>query len=159
MASAITMSEKDVRRLWSKIDKHGPIPVAKPELGPCWLIDLKPSSGGYPYFSFGGRKGKRIPAHCIVYELVVGPIPPRHDLDHLCRFHPCVNPLHQEPVTRLENLLRGDTLVARNRAKTHCPYGHPYDEANTRVYKGWRICRACAKTRKRSEYLRERGRV
>lgn len=35
------------------------------------------------------------------------------------------------------------------RAKTHCPQGHPYDEANTRVGKRgdgrtFRICRACS---------------
>jgi hypothetical protein len=27
--------------------------------------------------------------------------------------------------------------------KTHCPKGHPYDEANTYVDKGKRICRIC----------------
>lgn len=29
--------------------------------------------------------------------------------------------------------------------RTHCPQGHPYDEANTRIYKGRRHCRACTK--------------
>lgn len=32
-----------------------------------------------------------------------------------------------------------------NRAKTTCPDGHPYDEANTRVTGGKRKCRACAR--------------
>ncbi len=27
--------------------------------------------------------------------------------------------------------------------KTHCPKGHPYDDANTRNYKGMRRCRSC----------------
>ena len=31
-----------------------------------------------------------------------------------------------------------------NAAKTHCPKGHPYDEANTiRDRRGWRNCRSC----------------
>jgi hypothetical protein len=30
-----------------------------------------------------------------------------------------------------------------NRAKTHCPKGHPYDEANTRVKGNRRVCREC----------------
>ncbi len=34
------------------------------------------------------------------------------------------------------------------RERTHCPQGHPYDEANTRHYKGHRICRACEKERR-----------
>ena len=35
-----------------------------------------------------------------------------------------------------------------NRAKTHCPYGHSYDEANTYVTKqGDRHCIACARQR------------
>lgn len=30
-----------------------------------------------------------------------------------------------------------------NRDKTHCPLGHPYDDANTWRYRGFRRCRAC----------------
>lgn len=29
--------------------------------------------------------------------------------------------------------------------KTHCPSGHPYDDKNTRLANGKRICRACAR--------------
>jgi hypothetical protein len=32
---------------------------------------------------------------------------------------------------------------AHERAKTHCPQGHPYDEKNTRWYQGKRYCRIC----------------
>jgi hypothetical protein len=35
-------------------------------------------------------------------------------------------------------------------AKTHCPHGHPYDEANTyRPKNGQRACRACSRERQR----------
>ncbi len=30
-----------------------------------------------------------------------------------------------------------------NVVKTHCPQNHPYDEANTYIYKGKRGCKAC----------------
>src|SRR5665647_611311 len=46
--------------------------------------------------------------------------------------------------TSLENVL--DTLRhGRHRgvAKTHCPQGHPYDEANTYWRGTWRHCRPC----------------
>ena len=34
--------------------------------------------------------------------------------------------------------------AVRNRLKTHCPHGHPYDQANTRVTShGGRVCKAC----------------
>jgi hypothetical protein len=35
-------------------------------------------------------------------------------------------------------------LAVKNRLKTHCPHGHPYDEENTRMTPhGGRACRAC----------------
>jgi len=38
----------------------------------------------------------------------------------------------------------------RNIRKTHCPYGHPYDEANTSYEsKGNRKCRTCRRDRER----------
>lgn len=35
-------------------------------------------------------------------------------------------------------------------ARTHCPRGHPYDEANTYLNAGRRHCRTCMKDRKRA---------
>lgn len=65
----------------------------------------------------------------------------------------CVNPDHLEPVTAWENQRRGGTFVVVNKAKTHCPQGHAYDEENTRWYEGRRYCRACA----RDTYLRRKA--
>lgn len=31
--------------------------------------------------------------------------------------------------------------------KTHCPRGHEYDEANTKIYRGRRFCRQCKRER------------
>jgi hypothetical protein len=43
------------------------------------------------------------------------------------------------------------TIGARQRAKTHCPQGHEYTEANTYVDgKGSRNCRACARAKSRA---------
>lgn len=83
-------------------------------------------------------------AHRVAYELFVAEIPEGFDLDHLCRNRGCVNPDHLEPVTRRENLLRGETIPARNARITHCPQGHPYDAENTRIRPcGRRRCAAC----------------
>lgn len=83
--------------------------------------------------------------HRIAYEHAKGPIPPRLDIDHLCRVRNCINPDHLEAVTRRENLLRGETLTAWHAAKTHCIHGHEYTPENTGRTAGGRFCRACAR--------------
>ncbi len=138
--------EPPEQRFWTHVDKAGPVPESRPELGPCWLW-TGGLSGGYGAFSVGGR-GKSYPAHRFAYELLVGRIPDGLELDHLCRNTACVNPPHLEPVTHAENTRRG-LAGAHHAAKTHCPDGHPYDEANTGRCRGKRYCRACQRDRRR----------
>ena len=109
----------------------------------CWLW------GGYrDRYGYGRVRG--VLAHRISYTLFVGEIPAGLQLDHLCRNRSCINPRHLEPVTARENTLRGLTGAARNALKTHCPQGHPYDEANTvRDSNGARRCRTCRRARYR----------
>lgn len=46
----------------------------------------------------------------------------------------------------------------RNKLKTHCPKGHPYDEVNTILSKdGRRCCRACAKANSAIQNIRRYG--
>ncbi len=120
----------------------------------CWIW-LGCRSRGYGQLSVGGREGRMRQAHILSYEMHVGPIPEGLQLDHLCRVRHCVNPAHVEPVTCHENLLRGDTATAKNSAKTHCPKGHPYDDANTHHKVGrrgtiHRVCRACGRDYQRT---------
>jgi hypothetical protein len=73
-----------------------------PDTG-CWLWDGS-FLGGY------GRafaNGRHVMAHVWVYEQVKGPVPEGTELDHLCRFHRCVNPDHLEPVSHAVNMRRG----------------------------------------------------
>lgn len=117
--------------------------------------------GGYGMVCVDSRM---VLVHRFVYEAMVGPIPADLEIDHLCRNRRCFNPTHLEPVTQVENRRRGllptmaptyldrarAVYVANARAKTHCPYGHPYDEANTYITKrGHRNCRACSRERSR----------
>lgn len=87
--------------------------------------------------------GKPQGAHIFSFKLAGGVIPEGFELDHLCRNTICVRPSHLDPVTRRENLLRGQTLAAENAAKTHCPQGHEYTPSNTRYFHGGRRAREC----------------
>jgi hypothetical protein len=102
------------------------------------------------YGRMSGSDGKTAYVHRLMYELFVGPIPADLELDHLCRVRRCASPAHLEAVTHRINMLRGETVGAAHAAITHCPQGHPYDEANTgRRPGGQRYCRACNRERAR----------
>ena len=81
-------------------------------------------------------------AHRVAYEIIKGKIPDGLDLDHLCRNKVCVNPDHLEAVTRRENLMRGNTIIAKEVKQTHCKRGHPLSGNNLYFY-GFRRCKKC----------------
>lgn len=104
-----TTEDSRSRRFWQKVNKDGPIPASRPELGPCWIWTgyVAPKTG---YGQYGGHgSGRSRLVHRVAYEYLVGPIPEGMHLDHLCRNRQCVNALqHLEPVPPRENILRGD---------------------------------------------------
>lgn len=87
----------------------------------CWGWTGAINTYGYGHLYAGGRSRY---AHRLSYELFRGTIPVMFQIDHLCRNRLCANPSHLEAVTCRENLLRGETLAAKNAAKTHCKRGH-----------------------------------
>lgn len=138
-------------RLWSKVDKAGPIPAERPDLGRCWVWTASLNSMGYGQLMVVEAPGRRRPnrAHRLAYELTVGPIPEGLELDHLCCNKRCVNPAHLEPVTHAENVRRA---VANDET---CRNGHPRTEANTYRWggrNGHRTCRICSAEGQRRRY-------
>lgn len=121
-------------RFWEKVDRSGE----------CWLWTAAKDGHGYGQMTVDYR---RVKAHRLAYELVIGPIPSGLPLDHLCRRPDCVNPAHLEPVAHAENVRRGAAgLKAALRAiqQTHCKHGHEFTPENTRLDKrGCRVCRVC----------------
>lgn len=125
-------------RFWPKVAAVG-------NVCECWEWTAAKLKSGYGVLGVGGRTAC---AHRIAYEISIGPIPDGLEIDHLCSNRSCVNPWHLEPVTHQENQRRGlagETMAQIHRNKTHCPSGHPYDAENTRIYKGFRNCRACGR--------------
>lgn len=140
------MDEPTSARFFAKVNKHGPVPAHRPDLGPCWVIDSKPSA---PYGYFWFEKKNHL-AHRFIYEQMVGPIPEGLTIDHLCRNTKCVNyEKHLEPVSAMINILRGEGEAARNIAKTRCVNDHEFSEENTYWYpdgreRGCKECRRAA---------------
>lgn len=96
------------------------------------------NDAGYPYVHMDGRDQ---PAYRVVYELLIGPIPERLELDHLCVTPMCVWPLHMEPVSHAENQRR----IAARQIKCRRASHDWTDEHNVHTRpNGRRYCRACA---------------
>lgn len=81
-------------RFWEKVNKNGPVPAHRPELGRCWLwiAGINVPRGGYGMFAL--RKGVIRRSHRVAWELANGPIPEGLWVLHRCDNPPCVRPEH-----------------------------------------------------------------
>lgn len=109
--------------------------------GDCLLWTRACTSAGYAEMFFEGEHGVLV--HRWIYERTVGVIPDGLDLDHLCRRRNCVNAEHLEPVTRPENVLRGDGPSARAARQPHCKRGHLFSGVRTVKGRKRRVCGIC----------------
>jgi hypothetical protein len=93
-----------VERYYSKIDKDGPIPVHRPNLGRCHLWTARPGPNGYGYMQKGRRGEGVVLAHRFGWELVNGPIPEGHMVCHHCDNPPCQRISHLFLGTQDDNM-------------------------------------------------------
>jgi len=118
--------------------------AADPETG-CMIFTRAKNAKGYGRLKGPDRRLRL--AHRVAYEATRGPIPAGLVIDHLCRNPACCNPAHLEAVTTQENTRRANSGL-KDAIKTHCPQGHPYDEANIyRGRRGERQCKTCTLAR------------
>lgn len=128
--------------------------IEKLEVGDCWVFMGARSAGNYGQIRRGNGASTGY-AHRLLYELLVGPVDVKLDLDHLCRNRPCCNPDHLEPVTRAVNHARGTQGMAP--LKAACINGHPFTVDNTVFNGGKRACRICRNRVYRKYDARRRG--
>lgn len=123
---------------------------------------LRPSANGKDYrIVVLSREGKRhaYPVHRLVAETFLGPLP---DGWHTCHVdgdnqnNAVANLRYQTPTENNLDVVRHGRHVNAN--KTHCPQGHPYDEANTmRERGGGRKCLTCHRERSRRRRAAQRA--
>lgn len=131
------------------------------KMGSCLVYTGSTDAYGYGYiYRKGiGAKSQSFKTHRVVYEVKVGPIPKGLELDHVkangCISKACCNVRHLEAVTHRENVLRGESPMARHARKSHCAHGHPLTGdnlfTNELLTRGSRRCKECVR-RKASEY-------
>ena len=154
----------DEARFWSHVDKDGPVPERKPELGPCWLWTGCVNHRGYGRFSIPDGSGghREVPAARWICDFTHGVMAVKEEPDHLCLNTSCVNLAHLEVVTQRENILRSSGPAAINSRKTHCIHGHEFTPGNTYIHvkrdgSVRRSCRTCMRIK--DQRYRERKRA
>jgi len=115
---------------------------------------------GYGRLQRGSRGMGVVMTHRLAWELANGPIPPGLDVLHHCDNPPCAQtePTEGYPEGHLFLGTDADNIADmtakgrhHNQLKTHCPKGHPYDEANTYVIPSRptaRYCWTCKRARR-----------
>lgn len=131
-------------RFWSKAVVGGP--------NDCWPWRVHSGARNYPKFWLDGQT--RVVATRLAWEFANGrEMPPTLDACHTCDNARCVNPAHIWPGTPSDNAKDavGKGRVKppcnagiRQKEKTRCKSGHPFDTENTIVRSnGQRGCKAC----------------
>lgn len=105
--------------------------------GGCWIWPHGTTAAGYGSW-------RRRYVHRIAYEWANGPIPPGHDVHHLCRVRRCFRPSHLVAVPAREHGTEYHADAAS------CIRGHPYPESRR---PGRADCAVCHREDERARHV------
>lgn len=125
----------DVERFLRKVNKSGPTPHDRPDLGPCWLWTGARDPKGYGRFALANSGGL---AHRASWVLFVGPIPDATPhVCHECDNPSCVRPDHLYLGTRTDNM-----ADAASKGRIVTPFSNPEWRRRHATRKGDQIAQA-----------------
>lgn len=98
----LVLTERQIKNFWAKVDKAGPIPLQRPELGACWLWTGGMIKGGYGRVRIGERLYL---AHRVSHGISKFKIPDDKLGCHECDNPRCVNDAHIFVGTHADNAM------------------------------------------------------
>lgn len=126
----------------------------------CWPWPGSTTEDGY---GTAWDRPRMRPAHRVVYQRLIGPIPDGMTLDHMCHdsnvcregracpHRRCVNPAHLQPAAHIDNARR--SLAGR----ATCGRGHAQTPENIYRRDGRTWCRLCLKARAKAKNRTDRA--